>query len=75
MFDYMLTKEQLELRDQVRDLVRWVRRQMILDMDADTVRFPKEFLQEAGWRNLLGVRHPVKRCEPRKWGGDHGEEL
>ncbi|MDQ1277489.1 MAG: hypothetical protein QG555_529, partial [Thermodesulfobacteriota bacterium] len=63
MFDYLLTKEQLAIRDEARDLVKWVPRQMILDMDQDKIRFPKEFLQEAGRRNLLGVRHP------KAWGG------
>jgi len=63
MFDYMLTKEQLKIRDEARDLVRWVLRQMILDMDTDKIKFPKEFLQEAGRRNLLGCRYP------KKWGG------
>ncbi len=51
------------LRDEVRDLVRSVPRQLILDMDADRVQFPREFLQEAGRRNLLGCRYP------RRWGG------
>lgn len=63
MFDHLLTREQLKLRDEVRDLVNWVPRQMILDMDQDRITFPKEFLQEAGRRNLLGCRYP------RKWGG------
>lgn len=63
MFDHLLTREQLELRDEVRDLVNWVPRQMILDMDQDRITFPKEFLQEAGRRNLLGCRYP------QKWGG------
>ncbi|MFH1059830.1 MAG: acyl-CoA dehydrogenase family protein [Pseudomonadota bacterium] len=63
MFDFMLTKEQLKLRDEVRELVRWVPRQMILDMDQDQIQFPKEFLQEAGRRNLMGCRYP------RQWGG------
>jgi alkylation response protein AidB-like acyl-CoA dehydrogenase len=36
---------------------------MILDMDTDAIKFPKEFLQEAGRRNLLGCRYP------KKWGG------
>ena len=63
MFDFLLGKEQLALRDEVRDLVRWVPRQMILDMDAERLRFPKEFLREAGRRNLMGVRYP------RRWGG------
>ena len=63
MFDFLLTKEQLALREEVRDLVRWVPRQMILDMDQDKLRFPSEFLREAGRRGLMGVRYP------RRWGG------
>jgi butyryl-CoA dehydrogenase len=63
MFDWLLTEEQKGLRQEVRDLVAWVPRQYILDMDADKIRFPKEFLQEAGRRNLLGCRYP------KKWGG------
>ncbi len=63
MFDFLLTKEQRALREEVRDLVRWVPRQMILDMDQDKIRFPAEFLREAGRRHLMGVRYPSK------WGG------
>ncbi len=63
MFDFMLTKEQLKFRDEVRDFVKWVPRQLILDMDKDEIKFPKEFLQEAGRRNLMGCRYP------RRWGG------
>lgn len=63
MFDHLLNDEQLKIREEVRDLVKWVPRQMILDMDNDVIKFPKEFLQEAGRRNLLGVRYP------KKWGG------
>ncbi len=59
----MMTAEQLKIRDEVRDFVKWVPRQMILDMDTDTIKFPKEFLQEAGRRNLMGCRYP------KKWGG------
>ncbi|MDR3569570.1 MAG: acyl-CoA/acyl-ACP dehydrogenase [Syntrophobacteraceae bacterium] len=61
--DFLYTREQLKLRDEVRDFVKWVPRQMILDMDADKIKFPREFLAEAGRRNLLGCRHP------EKWGG------
>ncbi len=63
MLDHMLTKEQIRIRDEVRDLVKWVPRQMILDMDTDKIKFPKEFLQEAARRNLFGCRYP------KKWGG------
>ncbi len=63
MFDFLLNKEQLKIRDEARELVKWVPKQMILDMDDDKIKFPKEFLQEAGRRNLLGCRYP------RQWGG------
>jgi len=63
MFDYLLSKEALKLRDEVRDFVKSIPRSMILDMDSDKIRFPKEFLTEAGKRNLMGCRYPVK------WGG------
>ncbi len=63
MFEHLLSKEALALRAEVRDLVKWVPRDMILDMDHDRIQFPKEFLQEAGRRNLMGCRYPVQ------WGG------
>ncbi|MCE5282104.1 MAG: acyl-CoA/acyl-ACP dehydrogenase [Deltaproteobacteria bacterium] len=63
MFDYLLSKEQLKIRDEARELVKWVPREMILDMDADRIKFPKEFLREAARRNLLGCRYP------KEWGG------
>ena len=63
MFDFLLSDAQRALREEVRDFVRWVPRQLILDMDADRIRFPRDFLREAGRRGLMGVRYP--RC----WGG------
>jgi len=58
MFDYLLSEEGIKIRDEARDLVKWVPRQMILDMDNDKIQFPKEFLSEAGRRNLMGCRYP-----------------
>jgi len=58
MFDYLLSGEGIKIRDEARDLVKWVPRQMILDMDNDKIQFPKEFLREAGRRNLMGCRYP-----------------
>ena len=63
MYDFLLSDEQRRLRDEARDLVRWVPRETILAMDRDEIRFPAEFLREAGRRNLLGCRYP------KKWGG------
>ncbi|HTY21873.1 MAG TPA: acyl-CoA dehydrogenase family protein [Desulfomonilaceae bacterium] len=63
MFDFLLSQEQVKILQEVRDLIRWVPRKMILDMDADRITFPREFLQEAGRRNLFGCRYP------KQWGG------
>ncbi|MFU8768972.1 MAG: acyl-CoA dehydrogenase family protein [Desulfotignum sp.] len=63
MFDYLLTDEQKQLKQEAREFVKTIPRQMILDMDADKIQFPKEFLQEAGRRKLMGCRYP------EQWGG------
>ncbi len=63
MLDFLLNEEQKKIRDEAREFVKTIPRQMILDMDAEKITFPKEFLQEAGRRNLLGCRHP------KEWGG------
>lgn len=59
MLDILLTKEQLSLRDEARAFVRTeVPRQLLLDMDADKVRYPREYLQKLSARKLLGLRFP-----------------
>ena len=58
MFDFIMTKEQKKLRDEARAFTKWVPKQLILDMDAEKIQFPHEYLQEAGRRNLLGIRIP-----------------
>ncbi len=63
MHDYLLNDEGRKIKAEAREFTRWVPKQMILDMDKDIIRFPKEFLQEAGRRNLMGCRYP------KKWGG------
>jgi alkylation response protein AidB-like acyl-CoA dehydrogenase len=42
----------------VRSLVKWVPRQLIPDMDADRVRYPRAYVEEAARRGLLGLRFP-----------------
>ncbi|MBN1812536.1 MAG: acyl-CoA/acyl-ACP dehydrogenase, partial [Anaerolineae bacterium] len=56
MLEAMLTQQQRALRDQARAFVRDVPRQLILDMDADRVSYPRDFVRQAGQRNLLGLR-------------------
>jgi len=60
MIEPLLSEEQKKLRDEVRDFVKWVPRQLIIDMDADKVRYPREFVVEAARRNLLGLRFDKK---------------
>jgi alkylation response protein AidB-like acyl-CoA dehydrogenase len=55
------TDSQKALRDEVRAFVRDdVPRQLLLDMDAGQVSYPREFLEAAARRRLLGLRFPTE---------------
>lgn len=56
----MLTEDQRKLRDDAREFVRSVPPQLILDMDADRVQYPRDFVRDAAQRKLLGLRFPAK---------------
>ena len=59
MQDALLTDVARNLRDEVRAFVRdEVPRQLILDMDAGKVSYPREFLEAAARHRLLGLRFP-----------------
>ena len=58
MFDYLLTEEQKGIQKEARAFAKWIPKEMILDMDAEKIQFPHEYLREAGKRGLLGVRFP-----------------
>jgi acyl-CoA dehydrogenase len=58
MWDAVMSDRQELLRKEVQDFVRWVPRDLLLAMDADEVRYPREFVQEAARRELLGLRFP-----------------
>ena len=60
MFDAILTPAQQRLRDEARALVKAVPRQLILDMDADRVRYPRHYVEEIARQGLLGLRFPVE---------------
>jgi len=59
----LLSDKEAALTEEMRSFVKWVPRKLILDMDAERVRFPAGYLEEAGKRGLLGLRFP------QKWGG------
>ena len=58
MIEAMLDQRQKKLRNEVREFVKAIPRQLILDMDADKVKYPRQFLEEAAGRKLLGLRFP-----------------
>jgi alkylation response protein AidB-like acyl-CoA dehydrogenase len=60
MLEVFLTEERRKFRQEVQDLTKSIPRQLLLDMDADKIQFPDEFVREAGRRNLLGTRFPKK---------------
>ncbi|PJB00550.1 MAG: acyl-CoA dehydrogenase [Ignavibacteriales bacterium CG_4_9_14_3_um_filter_30_11] len=50
---------QLQIQSEMRAFVKEdVPRQLLLDLDADKIRFPREFIEKAAQRNLLGLRFP-----------------
>ena len=56
MIEAMLSESQRSLRSEVREFVKAVPRQLILDMDADKVTYPRQYLEDAASRKLLGLR-------------------
>lgn len=63
MFEFTMTPEQIALRDETREFAKSVSREYILDMDADKIKYPKEYLKECGKQNLIGLR------VPKEYGG------
>jgi alkylation response protein AidB-like acyl-CoA dehydrogenase len=58
MFGFLLTEEQTKLQEEARAFVRGVDRQLILDMDAEEVIYPADFVRSLAEANLLGLRFP-----------------
>ncbi len=63
MFEFNFSEKEKKLRDEVRDFVKSIPRELLIKMDRDEVKYPVKFLVEAGKRNLLGLRFP------KEWGG------
>ena len=64
MSDFLLSPEQRSLRDEVRTFARdKVSRQLLLDMDAEKVHYPREYIELLSQQHLLGLRFPPE------WGG------
>lgn len=61
MLDCLMTNEEKRLQGEVRAFVTEdIDKQLLRDMDEDKVRYPREFLEKAAARGLLGLRFPEK---------------
>ena len=64
MFDILLTEEEKKLKQEVKRFVKEkVPSSLIRAMDADEVKYPKEFIESLAAHNLLGLRFS------KEWGG------
>jgi acyl-CoA dehydrogenase len=64
MSDCLLTPEQRSLREEARAFVRQgVTRQLLLDMDAEKIHYPRHYIEQLAANHLLGLRFPAE------WGG------
>ena len=64
MFDFLLSGKERSVRDAVRRFAKAeIPSSLIREMDAEQVRYPKQFFEKAGASQLLGLRFP------EKWGG------
>jgi alkylation response protein AidB-like acyl-CoA dehydrogenase len=72
MFDFLLSEQEKVIKAEARRFAKEdVPSSLIRDMDAERTRFPKEFLQKAASRNLLGVRfQPAWGGRGAKWTGE-----
>jgi alkylation response protein AidB-like acyl-CoA dehydrogenase len=71
MLEPLLTVKQKELRDEVRRFVKSVPKQLLLDMDADRVRYPREYVVSLAKSNLLGMRfNPAYGGRGLKWADE-----
>lgn len=56
MLEALMTDRQKALRDEVRKFVKAVPKGLLQDMDADKVRYPREYVVNLAKQNLLGLR-------------------
>jgi acyl-CoA dehydrogenase len=61
MSDCLLTPGQCSLREEARAFVRQgVTRQLLLDMDAEKIHYPREYIEKLAVNHLLGLRFPAE---------------
>jgi alkylation response protein AidB-like acyl-CoA dehydrogenase len=60
LFDFIRTDEEKRLVGEAAAFVNKVPRQLLLDMDANKVHYPKEYIKLAATQKLLGLRFPAE---------------
>jgi acyl-CoA dehydrogenase len=61
MYDFLLSEHERALRAEARRFAKEdVPSSLIRSMDADQIRYPREFIEKAASRNLLGLRFPER---------------
>ena len=64
MSDTLLSTQQIQIRDEARRFARTgVSRQLLLDMDAEKLHYPRQYIENLATQHLLGLRFPTQ------WGG------
>lgn len=59
MFEFMLTEEQRKLVLEAAEFVKTkVPKELVLDMDEEKVKYPREYIEALAEANLLGLRFP-----------------
>ena len=60
MYDFLLSPDEISLRDKAREFVARIPRELLIDMDEDKIQYPTDFVRSLAEENLLGLRFPKK---------------
>jgi len=58
MLSFLMNERQQKLQEETRNFVKSVDKQLILDMDAERVTYPADYMRALADVNLLGLRFP-----------------
>ncbi|RLI62700.1 MAG: acyl-CoA dehydrogenase [Promethearchaeia archaeon] len=60
MYDFLLSEEAKNLKQRAREFALNVPRQLLIDMDADKIQYPTQFVKDLAGAHLLGLRFDKK---------------
>ncbi|MGC8595640.1 MAG: acyl-CoA dehydrogenase family protein [Candidatus Kryptoniota bacterium] len=61
MIQEIYTESQSRIQSEMREFVKNdVSRELLIDLDADKIKYPREFIEKAANKKLLGLRFPEK---------------